>query len=464
MKRLLLLATIALVVFSCKQETPPAKAILTGKITNTIGDFATISLNNKIDSSYFNNDSLFRFDIDIKKGSYCVFKQGHEITTLFIAPGDSIYMTLNTDMFDESIIYSGKGAKKNNYLVKKFLDNEKLGLDYKTLYSLSSDSFLLKIDSSKNAELSSLEKFEKEANPDKDFIEFEKNKIKLENAISKLNYPSYYAYFTKQEAKINNDWYAFVNDFDVNDSKLNSLPDFDNFFNGLVEYKAKQLMESDSVLSKRLYAKTAAKFNIINKMVKDKLMKNKYIYDIMDEKVKYSSINNIEKLFADFSNFCSDSTYIAKIDSSLKLWTNLAEGLPAPDFKAIDINGKVYKLSDFRGKYVYIDVWATWCGPCLREAPFLEKIEEEFAKNNITFLSISIDNTQEPWKEFLKKGNSHGLQLYAEGAWKSTLAKEYLIHSIPRFMLFDKEGKIIDVRAARPSGNIDEIIKSLDGI
>ena len=112
MKRLLFLLVIALTIFSCKQETHPTSAILTGTILNPKEDFATLRLEKNIDTSYFNNEHLFRFDISLEKGGYYVFSHGHEITTLFIAPGDSLYLTLNTKLFDETIEYTRANASK----------------------------------------------------------------------------------------------------------------------------------------------------------------------------------------------------------------------------------------------------------------------------------------------------------------------------------------------------------------
>ena len=121
-------------------------------------------------------------------------------------------------------------------------------------------------------------------------------------------------------------------------------------------------------------------------------------------------------------------------------------------------------MSDFRGKFVYIDVWATWCGPCRAELPHLEKLQEHFRENeNIVFVSVSVDNTKDPWEKMVKEKKLKGVQLFAKGR-KSSISKEYMINSIPRFLLIDTDGKIIDSNAPRPSGEIKEILENLDGI
>jgi len=465
MKRILFSLVIMLFVFSCNQKAPSTSAILTGTISNAIENFATLRLDRDIDTSYFNSDSIFRFEVTLEEGGYYVFSHGHEVTTLFIAPGDSLFLTLNTKMFDETITYTGQGAAKNNYLKERFMDNEKVNMDYQTLYSYSPDSFLLMINATKDRVFSKLEEYKQTEGANIDFYNLEKAKNTLVWANSKFNYQSYHKYFTKSDdLNLDDTWYSFISDIDIQNSTNKTLSEYKSYLQNLINYKAEIRLETDSVLNSRTHNKMAAKLIEANNLISDEKSRNDFLYSLMSEKVKYSSVNDIDKLFAEYAQFCSDSSYVSEIDSLINLWSKLAKGLPAPDFTAEDILGTEYKLSDFRGKYVYVDVWATWCGPCIGEVPFLEKVEEEFADNNIVFLSISVDNKREPWKNYLNKEDSHGLQLYADKAWKSTLATEYMIHSIPRFMLFDKDGKIIDVRAARPSGNIADIIKSLDGI
>ena len=128
-------------------------------------------------------------------------------------------------------------------------------------------------------------------------------------------------------------------------------------------------------------------------------------------------------------------------------------GSPGAEFTYKDINDKEVSFSDLQGKYVYIDCWAMWCAPCKQEIPYLKKLEEEFRGKDIHFVSISMDKPKEleKWKKYIKDNELTGIQLFADNAFKSKIAKDYKINSIPRFLLFDKEGLIIDADAKRPS-------------
>lgn len=127
------------------------------------------------------------------------------------------------------------------------------------------------------------------------------------------------------------------------------------------------------------------------------------------------------------------------------------KGQPAADFTYPDAFGKEVSLSDFRGKVVVVDVWATWCGPCRGELPHLKKLEEEMTGKEVVFIGVSVDEekNRDKWKKFLVDEQLPGVQLFANG-W-SKITKDYKITGIPRFMVFDREGQIVEAQAPRPS-------------
>ncbi|MDR1719420.1 MAG: TlpA family protein disulfide reductase [Dysgonamonadaceae bacterium] len=126
-------------------------------------------------------------------------------------------------------------------------------------------------------------------------------------------------------------------------------------------------------------------------------------------------------------------------------------GDPSPALNAEDIHGKTVTLGNFRGKYVLIDVWATWCAPCRAEIPSLKALEAKFTDKDIAFVSISVDENKEKWQKMVKDDQMTGTQLWV--GHKSQFADDYMIKSIPRFILLDKEGKILNGNILRrPSG------------
>lgn len=146
----------------------------------------------------------------------------------------------------------------------------------------------------------------------------------------------------------------------------------------------------------------------------------------------------------------SDPQKAEKYKAMSKELEKILPGKPAPDFDVKDVKGKAMKFSDIigKGKVVYMDVWATWCGPCCAEIPFMEKLVERYAGNSkIEIISLSIDENTDKWSKKLEADQPEWRQFIVPGGFKSDLCRKYRINGIPRFMLFDKEGKIIDVNA-----------------
>lgn len=141
------------------------------------------------------------------------------------------------------------------------------------------------------------------------------------------------------------------------------------------------------------------------------------------------------------------------------------QGKPAPDFKLENLEGGQTSLSDFKGKVVYLDIWATWCRPCLEEMKKGKKLKEAFSDNkDVVFLYVSIDSDAEKWKKYVKSNNIHGVHLISREGNEDQLRDRYALEYIPRFVLIDKQGNIVQFNAKYPSdptGNTEADIKAL---
>ena len=150
----------------------------------------------------------------------------------------------------------------------------------------------------------------------------------------------------------------------------------------------------------------------------------------------------------------------------------MERGILSPKFENyMDVKGGEKSLDSFKGKYVYIDVWATWCGPCIQQIPYLQTLEKEYHNKNIEFVSISTDESrrsggsweaaEKKWRGFIKKRNMTGVQLWSGQDY--SFQQAYQINSIPRFILIDPEGNILDANAPRPSEQrLKELFNSLN--
>ncbi len=142
---------------------------------------------------------------------------------------------------------------------------------------------------------------------------------------------------------------------------------------------------------------------------------------------------------------------------------NTASGKQCPDVTFSDINGTSHKLSDFFGKVLYIDLWATWCGPCCMEIPYLEKIVEHYkGDDRVQFISISLDRDRKAWENKINEDKPAWPQFNTSREEDKLLSSQWGVASIPRFLIINADGTICNNDAFRPSA--DDFTERLDAI
>ncbi len=443
---------------------------LCGKIDNPVADYVVFTwqhLNRQqSDTASIGEDGTFNLNIRVSDPSYYVFRHGREIAHMYITPGDSLCLFLNTEEFDESLSFKGRGDIYNNYLAKKFLFRERNFPIAKKLYSLEEKRFIEKTDSLKLIMEEFLKDYYKSHRREieRNFYKLEKEDILYNWANQRLNYPYLHPYYAQiDEFETSEDYDDFLKKTDLNDEELLRLKSYNTFLNTYLKHKAdKQLSDTDDA-QKRYNGLIKQVFEVAVNEYKHEKIRDYILFRSLSDQIQYRSIKDIKPLIEEFNQLTKNTAYISQIDTLYKKWIPLEEGKKAPGFTYVDVDSNKVSLKDFRGKYVYIDVWASWCRPCFREIPFLHKLEEEFHDKNIVFVSISVDRNRNAWETMLNKQQLGGIQLHA-GGWDPALRDNYLVNSIPRFILIDREGKIIDANAMRPSENIAPFLHQLEGI
>ena len=163
------------------------------------------------------------------------------------------------------------------------------------------------------------------------------------------------------------------------------------------------------------------------------------------------AVEAVRKMIRKPENQAKVKEQMELMEKNYDRYSQCLPGTDLGDFEFNDREGKTVKLGDLKGKYVYIDVWSTGCLPCKQEIPFLAKLEKAMEKRNIIFVSISLDTKNEVWQKFIREKNLSGLQLIAEKGFKHPFCATMGMKGIPQFILLDKDSKVINFNAKRPS-------------
>jgi thiol-disulfide isomerase/thioredoxin len=460
---LILLVSVALVSCS-KSDRAEGPIILSGAFTG-IGDgsLTVYAMDEEIAETPIGDHQEFSLRFEYDESAYFTVGINDELFfDLYLKPGDSIHIHADRMNFHGSMEVSGDRAKEALYLRDKHtLDISDPNIA-RALGSLEPDQYIYEKDQIIAEARQLYDRLAKEKGIDREFAKLEKAFIELTELDIDYTYPKVLRWrnglsaddpIDFPEEEIQNK----IEKLDYNDPSLLKLRIFRNILEGRVNDIASKKYESlpDSVKQIKTWLTTSLS-------AADSLFKNKKINEYVKftsllEMIKYKGPWDFKELYEPFLKNSSRNTYRNSLNKTIEEWEAISPGTEVPDFVFTDITGKQMKLSDLSAKLVYIDVWATWCGPCLREHPYWDALLAEYNEKDIEFLTISIDNTRDPWEKMIKEKEMTGNNWFADNAWQSDLAKYFMIRGIPRFLLLDGERKIVDPSAERPSGNIRQI-------
>nr|WP_321223156.1 TlpA disulfide reductase family protein [uncultured Psychroserpens sp.] len=442
----LIIALMSLSILSCNQEAKVDYAVISGKIENTKIKNAIISNDDFKTEITINDDGSFTDTLHIPENGFYKMSLGREYTTIHLGHEDNLAISLDASKFDETITYSGEGAVKNNYLAAKTLNNGKATANAVAFYSLEEDLFKAKIAEIKSTNEALLNDLN---DADKLFISAEKQNLVYDNYAMINNYVQRHSVYTKQED------FEVSEDFIPKELKEITFDDSQAYKNSS-SYKR---LAFDDVLTK-LFDELGDDITTVTpdnlKRVADiqiPALKNDVI-DYLSSFLVSPGNENMEAIYNFFKNNSTNEDTINSLTETFEKNKNLIKGKPSPQFVNYENHkGGELSLTDLKGKYVYVDVWATWCGPCIREIPSLKEVEKQFHNENIEFVSTSIDQAKDhdKWVSMVKDKDLGGVQLMADKDWSSKFVKDYAIQGIPRFILIDPNGNIVSADAPRPS-------------
>ena len=353
---------------------------------------------------------------------------------LYLTPGDDLEVNISAKA-DEAT-FTGRGAEANNYLKGRVLPKRGSFLDGGRNIVDSFEKTKAVVDSLARVRMSVLDTL---SGVSDEFKELESARIKADVINSYIYYPMYANTYTGPDAQ-----------------KL-----FAEVWQKHSESLAEEMRERFGEITNAKYLDVATVRDVL-KHHQDTVLHSLWFEGVQIpeqisdfyEVVAYSSRlkgHISEELARDAMTFVSTvkhEPFASELKYSIKKATKLFAGEPAIDIEMTDIEGNPRKLSDFKGRLIYVDLWATWCGPCLKEAPLFEALAKRYEGKDIVFVPIGTDTKAQVWREFLAE---HKKELPQYHTTDAVLHTDWAVDFIPRFILIDKDFRIIDAHAPRPS-------------
>ncbi len=487
----LLILTTLLILTACKKKE--FSTIVTGKLPDSRNTtlklvpienyFPGLKCENIIAST--ETDSIGNFTLkssQLESGFYQVVADNYHVLNydLFLEEGDSIYLEQSSWNEAPFFLISGKGSEKLKYLMN---DYRLLPKDKAFRRKLKSKKFenehIFKhfIDSLRDIRINDL--ISNKTVPDKLKIHF-KNDIYAESASFLFKYLERRNYNVKGDFDYYNpdsSYYTFLNyvNFDnsfCRSSEMKKLAG--NFLTSKARIAFKEKDEAswweEHLLWEFNYVSSQAK-SVWTDILAVSTIKE-YSFELMED----DFFDNL-KIFNDKM----DTLFYSKANRQLFKnnvhdYVVLSPGLPAPDFALPDSSGNIVRLSDFKGKVIYIDFWGTWCSPCINEIPDALRLQEQFKGAPVVFLYVALEYDESNianWKKFIAGKDEHfakfltnkpfsGIHLVAEKQFRNENIKPYMLNFAPTHVLIDQNGYIVNVRANGPKDISKDISRLLE--
>lgn len=473
MKKIWILLVVAAIAVSCNNKSTEQVeksnnddiTVIKGKIENNKDSFIFISYNSKTDTINVDDQGEFTANIMISSPTNVVFSNGNYYSSIYSMPKSNISFTADGTDFWNTLNFSGDNEIANNYLALQNKTLQLAGLNSEDfLYSSDYAIFATSLEGLMQVIQSEYDNFVTENGDDyPEFVKIENERLHLLRGSLLLTYYSPVMSSGKTIDAAEEDITNVLNSTDINNPKLINLHEFKPFVQNYLAFLVNKKIVADKIEITTAEAYANLFFSTIDENFIESAVKEELYYSFLKDFLTYYGPESVVDIYNNYKDITSNKERLSELDKIFEEYSKLAKGQASINWTFPDMDGKNYSLSDFEGKYVYIDVWATWCGPCKKETPYLKELKEKFAGKNIEFIQISVDEKKSDWVTMVNEKNLDGIQLFANG-WDNDLCNHFKINGIPRFILIDKSGNIINSNADRPSGDIETVINGLEGI
>lgn len=445
MKHLILpILSLTILFTACGPKQDPNTAVFSGEIINPTDEFVYLSHGrNEVDTAILDAEGKFSFTKELTGVKKFNFRHGNQYAKIVLDKGYHLTTKVNYENFDPTLQFNGDGAGVSTFYVKKVLLKEEQRSVKRRYYGMDVQGFLDTSLLFKEAHLALLDKHTIGTKGLDSLIATERADIVYGYYYDRITFPETASRLQGVEVNVADDYYDFISEVNLKDD--NAISADYSYYKYLIKAITERELQLGDEPSEQVRVYDYFKANLTGKVQKYMLLM------IMKEMVNYYPFEaHTASSMVDYKSTESDTSLVEPLARALASWEPLKPGNMAPDFAFPNPEGDTVHLSDFKGKLVYIDIWATWCGPCKRETPHLKTLIEEVNSDKVQFITLSMDEDQDAWKKYLDEHPLNAVALCA-GSWHEGFTKDYNIKYIPRFLFIDREGKIITVDATRPS-------------
>lgn len=432
-----------LLLISCSKEKNE-QIKLSGNLEISNSD-SIILKTDKIKNLYFQKDTLINIEINkdgkfaiiskIPEGYYLLNNDNREIP-LYLKNG----FDLKVDLTNEKITINGKGENENKYLTEKRKLEDSIspynGFGY---YSqLNESRFLKHINSIEKSRLDLLKKYD----VGNDFKFLEVNSASIDKAHVLMNYP-----FARK--KVLRDYEQSISypdplkELDINNERLLNIPRYNLFLFLYVITSVVNENENYSVGNSYIDYIDSESFAVTNKNIKEEVLYMTAINTL-------STADDLEGFYDKYMNISQNKSYQNEITEKYLNLIKLNKGQSIPKLELTDINGKNISLNAFKDYILYIDIWASWCKPCIEEIPNLIQLQERFKNEKVKFITIARKSEKDKIAKLIDIHNLKTINIF-DPKNEQRIENIFQITSIPRYLLINKNGIIYDISAKKPS-------------
>ena len=331
---------------------------------------------------------------------------------------------------DNSFKFEGPGSGKSDYLNSSFLK------DFRPDFSLDPEAFLDTLSLRYDECLTHLDSL----GFDDEFNQVESSRLYYDIYLNLTMYPIRSEHPAARSASSLERLKSYIKE----NEEMISFDEYRQFFIAAVEsFTKRSYPTSDPIL------RLTRILDFIDSDIEGLGLKEFLTNHFMLGYLEQYGVRGLKPFLPRYTANVRDSNLLQSFRELCEDWHKLSQGQPAPDLAYPDMDGEIISLKSLRGSYVYIDLWATWCTFCVREFPYLKELESSLRGHNIVFVGISCDGDADAWRRKVVEDKLGGIQLLAGKSQE--LYDAFKVKGIPRFILIDPEGRIVDANMTRPS-------------